>query len=692
MVAGIGAAWIMLGSLLLACSPSFPCASDELLSATGACVSAEAGVDSGPADDTAEDTAEDTGEGGDTGEPAPVDEDGDGVPVSADCDDGDADVFPDAVEARDGRDQDCDGEVDEDVPDLLFDLDEPRHAVWGLGANLWPDTAAWVDPLSTLGGKVVRAGLGPVWDTTGVAVPLGGTSEDYDAYVAAAMSLEGYGNLADALTTSEEIDRLGLALVLLNWEAPSEMEVTGVLQTRYVQDYAHLIAALVGHLSDNGVAVPWLEVTNEPDGAWNTYVYPADYAALVTAVRAELDARGWVETRIAGPGLSTLAQGGASVRFLNALTPEALAALEAWSAHGYDDAYADGDGVDLFRDGVADFSARTRELDPDLPLLLTELASLDPSYHGVATASPLTCGDWSSTEGYGVRMLAYTLLAVGEGGAAAAVPWQAADPDWGGCWGSFGMVDAAGDARPFLHALAALASVLPQDARYLAPSETDPAMVVAGFSDESRVVVALANPTGVPRSRTIGFSGAVALEMTETSTIGAAAFTLDEPFADLTALSFGPGVWQDTASPEYFADDDARLGGAGGAWIILGEGTPITDFALDAWRWSGIASGAFVVEGSEDGSTWTDLDIAEAIEAGPWDRVTFTPAAMPADIGWIRVTWPTLDPEWALELGAATLQLQPGPFDAPGPGPVSAPRVLSVEVPAESALLLVFAR
>lgn len=368
-----------------------------------------------------------------------------------------------------------------------------------------------------------------------------------------------------------------------------------------------------------------------------------------------------------------------------------MAALGAWSAHGYDDAYADGDGVAVFGDAAADFADRTRELDPDLPFLLTEFASLDPTVHGVATDSSLTCGDWSSTEAYGVRMLAYTLLALGEG-ASAALPWQAADPDWGGCWGSFGMVDAAGDARPFLSTLAALGGALPEDARFVAPVERDPTLAVGGFVAADRFVLALANPTSTPRTRTVGWLGAETLELTESAALGGAAFTEAFGFEDLTTLSFGPGVWQDTASAEYFADDDARLGGVAGAWLVLGGGTPITDFALDGWRWSGIETGAFTVEASADGLAWTDVSLDEAVEVGPWDRVTFTPLAMPAGAGWIRVTWPDLDPEWALELGGATLELQPGPVVVPEPGAVPTPRVITVEVPAESGLVLMVSR
>src|SRR5690242_16780190 len=49
--------------------------------------------------------------------PCGVDADGDGYDVSADCNDGDAAVHPWATELCNGKDDDCDGLVDEGNPD-----------------------------------------------------------------------------------------------------------------------------------------------------------------------------------------------------------------------------------------------------------------------------------------------------------------------------------------------------------------------------------------------------------------------------------------------------------------------------------------------------------------------------------------------------------------------------------------------
>ncbi|MCP4805385.1 MAG: hypothetical protein GY913_09230 [Proteobacteria bacterium] len=67
------------------------------------------------------------------------------VPRGGDCDDGDVDIHPDAVEVCDEIDNDCDGSVDEEVATTWFeDLDQDGYgAGQGLEACVSPD--GWVD-------------------------------------------------------------------------------------------------------------------------------------------------------------------------------------------------------------------------------------------------------------------------------------------------------------------------------------------------------------------------------------------------------------------------------------------------------------------------------------------------------------------------------------------------------------------
>ena len=85
----------------------------------------------------------------DTGEPAVIDADGDGVEAGEDCDDTNASVFPGADELCDGVDNDCDGDTDEDdatdAATWYIDYDEDGHGTdaFTLVACNQPD--GWVD-------------------------------------------------------------------------------------------------------------------------------------------------------------------------------------------------------------------------------------------------------------------------------------------------------------------------------------------------------------------------------------------------------------------------------------------------------------------------------------------------------------------------------------------------------------------
>jgi hypothetical protein len=80
-------------------------------------------------------------------EPEARDEDGDGYAVGEDCDDGDAAVHPAAEERCDGRDDDCDGSIDEEAVDartLYLDRDGDGYG-GGEGESTCLSWPGWVE-------------------------------------------------------------------------------------------------------------------------------------------------------------------------------------------------------------------------------------------------------------------------------------------------------------------------------------------------------------------------------------------------------------------------------------------------------------------------------------------------------------------------------------------------------------------
>ncbi|MBI4437442.1 putative metal-binding motif-containing protein [Candidatus Uhrbacteria bacterium] len=93
----------------------------------------ETGVETGTADDTEDSgTPQETGVETGTAETG-YDPDGDGHVDAADCDNADSSVYEGASEICDGVDNDCDGEVDEDLATFVYYVDQDGDG-YGAGA------------------------------------------------------------------------------------------------------------------------------------------------------------------------------------------------------------------------------------------------------------------------------------------------------------------------------------------------------------------------------------------------------------------------------------------------------------------------------------------------------------------------------------------------------------------------------
>jgi hypothetical protein len=596
---------------------------------------------------------------------------------SGDCDDGASTVFPGALDVTDGVDQDCDGSIDESAVELVFDPGAGTHAWLGLGAHVWIWDELWPSVLATIHGRYVRSSLYSLDDPD--SAPAGGAAADFDAWLLT------HDTAHDAaVMTVATAQAAGLSVIALVWEAPPAWRTAGALREEHITDQARLTAAILARLVEAGAAPDSVELLNEPDGDWNTYASPSIYARLLRETRQELDARGLPHIPILGPGL---AFADSTDTWTAHLDPADLGGL---STHLWDDAYGTGDGVRLVLDATARFMAASDRLDPSrsLPRIITEIGSKDTALHGVPTRGADTCGDFPDAPEYAVRLFTYTLITAAEG-AGAVLPWQAVDPDWGGCWGTWGLVDLNGVPRPALDTLAQLGAVVPEGAVVVPPRWPDPELAAAGFVRGDTFVLALANPTAADVTRTIGLAGGSAWRLVgETRTTTDAVIVRD-------SLDSGAGftvegsVWIDTANTAYFAGDAGRLAANDDAVVTWAFDAEVTEVQAQLWVWGGV--GSTVWEASVDGVTWTAITpVAYTPTTASWANHTLRFEALPAGTRAVRMVFEPRSVAWTPQLGQLDVTLAPAA--ASTVDQLSAERLLVVTVPAESTRVIELGR
>eukprot|EP01059_Diplonema_ambulator_P000314 TRINITY_DN10259_c0_g1_i1.p1 TRINITY_DN10259_c0_g1~~TRINITY_DN10259_c0_g1_i1.p1 ORF type:complete len:2101 (+),score=705.34 TRINITY_DN10259_c0_g1_i1:133-6435(+) len=127
---------------------------------------------------------------------------------------------------------------------------------------------------------------------------------------------------------------------------------TYILLADRINDWAQLLAESVWYVNTVlKIKIDYLELTNEPNGLWDTYVSPTNYVALLKATSLALRERGINEIKLVGPGVSDL---GSSLICIDPVTnkaldycymqtiqadTEALNLLDAFSMHPWDDVY-----------------------------------------------------------------------------------------------------------------------------------------------------------------------------------------------------------------------------------------------------------------------------------------------------------------------------------------------------------------
>eukprot|EP00854_Cymbomonas_tetramitiformis_P021289 gene21289-25582_t len=139
-----------------------------------------------------------------------------------------------------------------------------------------------------------------------------------------------------------------------------------------VADYALYLASSVDYFTSMGFEIEYLEVINEPNGFWSSYMTPQTYARVVRATKASLKELNLGAVRLLAPGLSSMYENpvanfdlesgnvtgntvfsdpveeswelqieipftAAAYAHELATSEESWDAFDAWSAHGWDD-------------------------------------------------------------------------------------------------------------------------------------------------------------------------------------------------------------------------------------------------------------------------------------------------------------------------------------------------------------------
>ena len=283
------------------------------------------------------------------------------------------------------------------------------------------------------------------------------------------MSVEQVRAMLEENDTSAQRDRveafnrrmraLDIRPVLIFWRMPEpwveirKQRAGSKSQANYARperigDYVNLIVAQMSWLQRHGVQPAAVELTNEPQGAWDTQYTREDYATLVLKARAAMDAHGLQAWPIAGPGTG--------IRnfdhFVGALQSSgAVRSLGYISAHVYQSPQMLADPA---TPGVASFLGRGKFG----PILITEFGVKKHNEDDDQAQSDL---DVESPE-YALAAAAESVLLLGHG-AGGLIYWQLQDFSWSKK--PHGLLSETGQRRPVAEALKALFGAVPAGAK-----------------------------------------------------------------------------------------------------------------------------------------------------------------------------------------------------------------------------------
>ena len=311
-----------------------------------------------------------------------------------------------------------------------------------------------------------------------------------------------------AVSFANEIKTLGVEMHFIYFNAPKCWLIqrgprSWKANPGCFDNAANWIAAQLLKAKSFGLIPSHIEITNEPEGDWNTQFTPEQYDSYLLAVRNAMDANGLKDIKIAGPGCGTGTK--PTVPILNVVERQDHGSLlDILSVHCYDRGIEAQDfpKLDILNPLMAKFA-------PGTQLFVTEYNNKahywgDPPYETRANErGPKNGGD---TADFAISSIGDGLKLIAEG-ANSIFFWEASDQLWG--HSDYGLIGLDGNGKPVLTATKIALDSLPWDIPVVGATGGGENLVAVAFKTPDGIRVSIVNLAPRSQAITANFKGLI---------------------------------------------------------------------------------------------------------------------------------------------------------------------------------------
>ena len=386
-------------------------------------------------------------------------------------------------------------------PPMVFDIENRTHTFFGFGMGIHPSDVNHRELLNELDVDFVRMEVGPFWNELDEKIPTSADDAAMDDYILRNFNADSSLRLDGAKWAFKVLAELDVKTVLVNFEMPYHWLTDDrwrTLKDTHVDDLVRFWASLLLRLKEEGMYPDYVELANEPDGAWNGNIPPHLYRRVVRLAREEFDRRGLSHVKILGPGLAFLHQGKA---WIDALSPDAVDSLHGWSTHIWDEVNFPKSRPEYvygiwkpFLQSIADKGLGHRK-----PIFVTEFSTDVTNYYGKIFSSPRHGIENAASDSieFAIRSIVNSIMFINRG--ANAVFYYRFSDQFNDetFWGILRNSKSGGGIRPVFDALKSVFPYIPDWAEVLKPTwyHHDDSLNAAAFYKDNQLTIVMVNHT-----------------------------------------------------------------------------------------------------------------------------------------------------------------------------------------------------